>query len=541
MSLSQSRRLRHGLPWLLLGLGILLFPWQLPVNRDGLPQALEFVRASLSPDLSPEFLSLIVRATGVTFAFAVCGTVLSLAIGFLGGILSSEVWWQASSFGRLRYAVRAGLSAFRAIHELVWGLIFVNLFGLDPIVGVIAIALPFGAIVAKVFSEILDETPRDGFYALVTAGVPPPAAMLYGLLPQALPNLISYGFYRFECALRSSAVLGIIGAGGLGYEIFLSLQSLRYEQLWTAFYALIILTGLVDSTSARLRQKLGLTSRLQLKGQTAAPSRRAMGVLVLAAASIGLLCFWAIQADWSLLWSDRTRQLLMQLLADARPSLPSFSQSLTLAWLAWQTLVMSVLASVLASGGGLLLSFPAAQGFLQPGGLLRSAATGGHSAIGYLGYWTARLLLLVSRAIPAPIWALVFLYVIFPGIWPGVFALALHNLGILGRLLAEVNENSDCRPVVALKAQGAMPMQAILYGLLPQNLPKFLAYSLYRWEVCLRATVVVGLVGAGGLGRQMTEQISNFDYGGLTLTLGVFMALTYLIDTVSGSLRRQLR
>jgi phosphonate transport system permease protein len=152
-----------------------------------------------------------------------------------------------------------------------------------------------------------------------------------------------------------------------------------------------------------------------------------------------------------------------------------------------------------------------------------------------------RLLLLVARAVPEPIWALLFLFILFPGILPGAIALGLHNLGILGRLMAEVTENLDERPLRSLKALGASRSQVFLYGVLPLTLPRFIAYILYRWEVCIRATVIVGLVGAGGLGRLLTEQLSSFDYKGVLTTLIVFLGLTFLVDLISASVRRAIR
>ena len=551
---ARRSRISHK-PWAILSIGtVLIGAFSLshtgPVlNIGGLPQALQFLRASLHPDLSFDFLQIIIRATGVTFAYAVCGTLLSIAIGFLGGILSSEIWWHAVWPNQAGRSVVRGLLAIpRAIHELIWGLVLVNLLGLDPLVAILAITIPFSAIVAKVFSEILDETPRAPMQLLVSAGVAPPSAVLYGLLPQALPNLLSYSFYRFECALRSSAVLGIIGAGGLGYEIFLSLQSLRYEQLWTAFYALILLNGCVDAWSAAVRQRLGFVSRLALglpqrKEPQDLGGRQSNWWIWSGIGLMGLLCFWFVGADWSLLWSGRTVRLLSELAASAIPQVPTLAQGITLLQVSWQTVVMSLLASILASMGGLVLSLPAARGFLLPKGLLGTMAseTPWAVAVGKFGYVGTRLFLLVSRAVPAPIWALVFLFILFPGIWPGALALALHNLGILGRLMAEVNENTEQRSIRALRIQGASALQTLLYGLLPVTLPQFLAYSLYRWEVCLRATVIVGLVGAGGLGRLMMEQISSFDYGGLTLTLTIFVFLTIVVDSISAALRQKLR
>jgi phosphonate transport system permease protein len=230
------------------------------------------------------------------------------------------------------------------------------------------------------------------------------------------------------------------------------------------------------------------------------------------------------------------------LLATGWPSPPTLAELANLAQLAWLTVAMSMVAIALASLGGLVVSLPAAQNFLLPGGLLEPV--GQRQRFPWRAYMVlglSRLVLLVSRAIPAPIWALVLLYMLFPGVLPGALALALHNFGILGRLMAEVNENLDDRPVRALSALGASPSQVVAYGILPQNLGRFLAYSLYRWEVCLRETVIVGLVGAGGLGRLLTEQISSFDYGGVMITLGVFVILTVEVDAVSQQLRAVLR
>ncbi|MGA1283590.1 MAG: PhnE/PtxC family ABC transporter permease [Prochlorothrix sp.] len=550
------------------------------VNGGGFANFGAFWAASLHPDLAPDFLARIVRASGITFAYAVCGTVLSVAIGAIGGGLASKIFWlsfcpqgsRGYGWGLAAWGlVRGLLIPPRAIHELIWGLLLLNILGLDPVVAVLAIAIPFGASVAKVFSEILDETPTDPLYALLYAGVSPPKAWLYGFLPLALPNLLSYTFYRFECSLRSAAVLGVIGAGGLGYELLLSLQSLRYDELWTGFYALLVLNGLVDSWSATLRRSLGFTSRLDLNqspgpapssprgaGGDSNASRRGgsdrswlIPVSGLLSAIAIPLSFYSLDIGWDRLFSPRSRLLLGEIFAEARPPWPDTATLTQLAQLSLLTLAMSVLAMVLAGLGGILASFPAAHTVLLPGGWLqplgsRSEARSSpqahlQTAIAWILFLGTRFLLLLSRAIPAPIWALVWLFILFPGILPGAIALALHNFGILGRLMAEVNENLDDRPLRALHTLGAPPVAALLYSVLPQNLSRFLAYILYRWEVCLRETAIVGLVGAGGLGRLMTEQISSFDYSGLSLTLLCFIVLTLVVDSLSQALRPLLR
>jgi phosphonate transport system permease protein len=522
------------------------------VNEGGWSLVVRFVVAAFSPDLSREFLLLTLDATLKTLAYAVCGTFFCVVIGLIGGVLSTEVWWKSVSFGGFQapwLVVRGILAVPRAIHELIWGLFFINIFGLDPLVGVLAIAFPFGAITAKVFSEILDETPRAPLLALLNSGVPPLSAFAYSLIPQAFPNLLSYGFYRFECSIRAAAVLGIIGAGGLGYQIFLSLQSLRYEQVWTLMFALLLLSGGTDLLSGLLRQRLGVPSRLDLNVLNLKQRQKlhrerdpVVSLSLLGAVALLIFSFWYVKADFTKLWALRTAQLLAGVFHDLFP--PDFSQFHQMLNLSAQTLAMSILASTGAGLGGILLSFLAARE-------VEEGRSGGRGEwrrnpnlkfkIQNLKSGVTRFVLLFARAVPEPIWALIFLFVLFPGILPGAIALAIHNLGILGRLMAEVTENLDQRPLRSLKALGATQSQVFLYGVLPLTLPRFLAYILYRWEVCIRATVIVGLVGAGGLGRLLTEQLSSFDYKGLLTTLIVFLALTFVVDMISASVRRSWR
>lgn len=536
--------------WSLVEAGILT---RALVNPRGWTLAVRFARAATQPDLDPELLRLALDSTLITLAYAICSTVLSLAIGATGGILGSATWWQTALPHRRAGAgpwlvARAAMALPRAIHEIIWGLFFINIIGLDPLTAILAIAIPFGAISAKVFSEIIDETPRGPLRALQNNGASPAGAFLYGMLPQALPDLLSYAMYRFECAIRSATVLGLIGAGGLGYQILLSLQSLRYEQMWTFLYALLLLCAATDLASAALRRGLG-TGRLGDIGVAA--HRRSKGelrydqgrgrALLIACALLIPWAFWYVGVDPLRLFEPRVAAHLARIAHEWLPPRLAWADLPVLATLARQTLSMSILAISIAGLGAMALSFPAARPFALAGGPLGAASGPWRRGAGYLILGVARGVLLVARAIAEPIWALLFLFLLYPGILPGALGLALYNLGILGRLMAEVAENTDQRPLRALQAQGAPPGQIFLYGALPQTLPRHLAYILYRWEVCIRATVVVGLVGGGGLGRLLTEQIARFDYRAVLSTLIVFVGLTFVVDLISGTVRRTIR
>ncbi|NER89064.1 ABC transporter permease subunit [Moorena sp. SIO3A2] len=534
-SLSRPPLLNRSLLWaicfvIFIGMAVVkagIFEQDL-VNLGGFSQLLRFLRASWHPEVSPEFLHLTLKATLTTLAYAACGTFLSILLGVVAGVITSQVWWlTVLPHWTLRQPIWLGirgLLAFpRAIHEMIWGVFFVSIWGLDPLAAIMAIAIPYGAIVAKVFSEILDETPRGALMALLSSGVSPLIAFLYSIIPQAFSNLLSYTLYRFECSIRSATVLGLVGAGGLGYEILLSLQSLRYEQLWTFFYALVLLSAVIDISSVILRRRINLT-------------------VVLILVALCCLGFLYVSPDVSKFWSPRTQKLLGEI---AQASFPLDFKAVPLSqlWkLSLQTLVMSVLASAGSGLGGIVLSFPAAHNFLLPGGLLNPSPKA--SRLAALQGWSilvfTRIILLFGRAIPAPIWALVVMFVMFPGVLPGAIALGLHNLGILGRLMAEINENLEKPPLEALKAQGTPGALLFLYGIFPMNLPRFLAYIFYRWEVCMRETVIVGLVGAGGLGVLLTEQLSSFDYRSVGMTLLCFVFLTFFVDWVSAAARESI-
>ncbi|MDX1521699.1 MAG: ABC transporter permease subunit [Anaerolineae bacterium] len=536
------------------------------INPRGWTLAYRFIEASLHPDLSPDFLWLTLNATLTTLAFAVLGTLFSLIIGFFGGILASEVWWESVlprqkqnarfEWYRLPWlAIRSILALVRAVHEIIWGLLFVNVIGLDPLTAILAIALPFGAVTAKVFSEILDETPRLPFTTLKNSGVSPAKAFAYTLLPQAFLDWVAYGFYRFECAIRAAAVLGIIGAGGLGFEIFLSLKTLKYEQIWTLFFALFLLNGLADYWSAVLRRRLGGSVHcsggacLDLEGiqPTSRNLDRQRGDVLVRGSLwlvVGLIIFsfWYTGPDVSKLFSASALQNFGDVVRWPYPLKFAALPFATWLDLSLTTIAMSLLATAGAGVFGLLLAFPAANNFLLPGGLLDADGDGGWRRWGGITILVAtRLILLISRSIPPPIWALVFLFVLFPGIMPGAVALGLYTVGVLGRLMAEVVENLDERPLRALKAQGATGAQVFGYGVLPPTFPRFVGYLLYRWEEVIRATVVIGLVGAGGLGRQLTEQLSRFDYAGVLTTLLIFVALIFIVDLISNAARHAFR
>ena len=187
--------------------------------------------------------------------------------------------------------------------------------------------------------------------------------------------------------------------------------------------------------------------------------------------------------------------------------------------LAYDTLAMSVLAIGIA-GAGAFLTFMFAARNLSNGDL-----GGKPSQVGAAIYYLLRIFYAFTRAVPELVWALLIIFFLSPGVLPGAIALGIHNLGIVGRLAAEVVEDMDPAPARALRASGAGMFQVFLYAVLPQTLPHFITYLLYRWEVVIRTTVVVGFVSAGGLGQEFRLNLSFFHYDQVTLIILWYLAL----------------
>ena len=152
----------------------------------------------------------------------------------------------------------------------------------------------------------------------------------------------------------------------------------------------------------------------------------------------------------------------------------------------------------------------------------------------------ARWLLMVLRAIPEIVWALLFVRALGLGPAAGVLALAITYGGMLGKVYAEILESTDTRPARALLESGSGRLAALCYGLLPHTAQELASYTVYRWECAVRASVVMGFVGAGGLGQLMDQSMKMLNGGEASSILLVFLALVLLADLLSTALRRLL-
>ncbi|PMR73214.1 PhnE/PtxC family ABC transporter permease [Billgrantia endophytica] len=420
-----------------------------------------------------------VSAIGLTVAVAIWGTLAGVILGFPLALL----------FARSRL-VRAGCAFVRAIHELFWALLFLQVFGLSALTALMALAIPYAGIFAKVYAEILEQTPRAPREAL------PPGSgrlsrFLYTELPLAWAQLAAYTRYRFECALRASVLLGFVGLPTLGFHLETAFREGRYPEagalLWL-FYLLI--------------------ATLPWWGH-----KRLVPMLLIGGAL--LLGPWP-EVDGGLLWRFVSDDLWPAPLLAGDPT----------GLLNWLARIPDLGPAI---GNTLLL------GLMGTVGALLVALALWPLACRHFGNRGTRLaghgLLVILRSTPELMLAFIFLLLLGPSLLPAWLALSLHNGALIAFLVAR-HADALAPGMTGLSASGRFA-----YELLPRVYPGMLALLYYRAEVILRETAILGMLGVATLGFYIEE---GFDY--LMFDVAFFLLLiTATLNIAVDSLSRRLR
>jgi phosphonate transport system permease protein len=213
---------------------------------------------------------------------------------------------------------------------------------------------------------------------------------------------------------------------------------------------------------------------------------------------------------------------IARLFAEMMP--PDFSE-----WQKWPRPLLDTLALSIASTAlAVALSFPLA--------LLAAANTTPHRLI----YRLARGMLNLLRSVPELILGIVFVAAVGFGSLPGVLALGLHSVGMVGKFFAEAIEHVDPRPVEAARAAGASGFQIVWHAVLPQVLPQIADVTVYRWEYNFRASTVMGMVGAGGIGLELMSSLRLMEYREVAALLITILVMVTLVDALGAAMRRRL-
>jgi phosphonate transport system permease protein len=233
------------------------------LGADSLKASYLFVKTFWPPKLDADFLLLVLHSAWKTVAIATVGVSLALVLAIPLAALGVRVL-SVSALGTrmsplsqaLRWLVRVTAIVLRSVPEIVWALIFVRTVGLGDTAGVMAIALSYAGMLAKVFIDIVEANDHSAAQALLANGSSRFAALMLGTLPTCALELTSYAVYRWECAIRASVVMGFVGAGGLGQQMELSMRMLAGGEVIVMLVAFVGLTAIADVVSAEVRRVL---------------------------------------------------------------------------------------------------------------------------------------------------------------------------------------------------------------------------------------------------------------------------------------------
>lgn len=219
---------------------------------SGLSQLGTFLALMFPPDAGGQ-LGLFLSALGETLAIAFLGTLTAAALAFPLGLLAAK---NVLPVFLARFFVRRSLDTLRAIDTLIWALVWINVVGLGPFAGVLAIATTDVGALGKLFSEAIENTDRQPVEGVTAAGGAASERIRFGLLPQALPVIFSQILYYFEANTRSATIIGIVGAGGIGLHLAENIRILAWDRVAMLIILVLVTVAVIDYISSRLRRAL---------------------------------------------------------------------------------------------------------------------------------------------------------------------------------------------------------------------------------------------------------------------------------------------
>ena len=225
--------------------------WAALFSADALRSTMEFLNGFAPPESARPFLFRIADGTLETLSMSALGTIIAFSFGIALAVPAS------ARYGLLaRALVRMLLNILRSIPELVWAVILLIAAGLGPLTGTLALTMHTTGVLGRLFADSLENLPDSPEASLRINGATPMAAFFYAALPQILPQLISYTLYRWENNIRAAAVLGVVGAGGLGQMLKYYLSLFQMQQAASIIIAMLLMIALVDAVSFWLRRRL---------------------------------------------------------------------------------------------------------------------------------------------------------------------------------------------------------------------------------------------------------------------------------------------
>ncbi|WP_438492964.1 phosphonate ABC transporter, permease protein PhnE [Streptomyces asiaticus] len=530
---------------------------------DSADNAVAFLSRALPLDFPPigELLSLIWQ----TLAIVVSATVLSVVLSVPLALLAARNTTPGTA---ARAASRGVIVLCRAVPEVVFAIAAFRVFGLGGMTGVVALGVHSVGMVGKLYADAVEQTDEGPRTALRATGAGRLQQITAAVLPQALPSLVATALHRLDINLRASAVLGFVGVNGLGYALSTAITTLDYQRAMAIALVLLLLCFVAESISGAIRRTLLQDVTVARRPRRSWPvfpgARRDSRPGDTAAAGDAAVDTSASPADGATSTSTPVR----------RRSLPRWSAR-RIRRTTWLVLTVAlVVASALRSGlswgtlrRGAESFFPTLGDFLPPGtggiggqlwadlwvtlqialagtliGLVLALPLGTLAARNVVGSPRVarffRTVILLVRAVPELVLAIVFVVVTGLGAVSGALALGVGSVGLLGKLVADSLEETDPGPARALVATGARRHQVFFGAVLPRARPAVVGHLLYQLDVNLRSATLLGIVGAGGIGYDLLNAARVLQFPVVTTIVLMVLGLVLLIEGLAVWVRK---
>lgn len=476
---------------------------------NGIPYGISLVGEMFPPNFSGWRKILFLTAETIAMGFwgTLLGILISLPLGFFAAKNTSP---HAIVFNLIKILI----DFFRSIPEILYAVIFVISLGMGPLAGVMALMVGTVGMLSKFYAESIESIDPKPVEAVRATGGHSLSVIRHAVFPQVFPLFMAYNLYMLDHNIRVAMAIGIVGAGGLGVELFTQMRRFQYSKVSAILIIILLLVTVIDRLSAYLRK--GITDGTLLEGK----QRRKEMLLLAVLSTIAISSIYFIPISFKELY--RGLPVIYTFISDAFP--PDLSQMDLYMKLMFETFAIGICGTLFA----IVLSVPL--GFLSAGNIA-------HNWFIYNG---AKEIINFFRAMPELVFALIFVAVVGLGPFAGVLAISFHTAGFLGKFYAEAVENLDPGPVEATEATGARFPQVIRHTIFPMVLPLFNSYNLYLLDRNIRASTVMGIVGAGGIGFELIMSTRLFEYEKTASIIGVILVTIMVVDHVSTYLRKKV-
>ena len=476
--------------------------FQLLINfhLGGLEIFIEFLSSIINPKINIEILINLFARLKETIFIAFSSWILSITFGLILGILSSNIFFELFKIPKLlRIFLRSILTILRSIHELVWCLILMQIFGVNISVGIIAICIPYIAINAKVFCEQLEGISYKK-YKSITAISSNRFSTLITLIWVPISDILqNFGLYRLECAIRSSTIIGLFGVGGIGTNIILNFKALNFNELWTCLWVLALFIILTKALFFSLKLK-------HLKLNTSI-------FLFIIFTTLFLYNFffifnYLINSNLNLYYFFKTFSF-----SNIDISMNELINN------SFTTILITLFATAIA------VSLPPFIFLIFNNKFIIYIFR-------FFAFWL--------RLIPPTITILILLLFNYPSISLAAFTLGIYNAAITFKLLyTNLNEiNKDLYK--GMISFGSTRRVSWLYGLFSKQAKSYLAYCAYRSDIIIRETAIVGIIGGTGLGWKLNESLSSFAWEEVIFILIAYSLIAIVGEIINGKLKTKL-